>query len=194
MSENAKMCNPAAIGLGGFAMTTFILQAHNLGWVGIGPVLWLGIVYGGTAQLIAGFLEFKTGNNFGFSAFTSYGAFWIALCGYVIAGTSPSFAKAFPVLKLTGTGLGWFLVVWTIYTAIMLIASMKHHSVLALIFLTLLIGFIGLDMKELAGSKAMGTFAAWDLIVCAGLAWYLMAHVIFADVGINLPVGKPWIK
>lgn len=113
---------------------------------------------------------------------------------FVIMGTNPELVKAYPVLKLTGKGLGYFLVVWTIYTAILFIASMKHHTVLALLFLTLLIGFIGLDLKELAGSKAMGTFAAWDLLLCASLAWYLMAHIIFADVGINLPVGKPWIK
>ena len=189
-----KLGNPAAVGLAGFGMTTFILQCHNLGWVDLTPVLWLGLFYGGAAQMIAGYFEFKLGNNFGFSAFVSYGAFWIALCFFVIMGTSPGLVKAYPVLKLTGKGLGVFLVMWTIYTAIMFIASMKHNTALALIFLTLLSGVIGLDLKELAGSKAMGTFAAWDLLVCASLAWYLMAHIIFADVGINLPVGGPWIK
>ncbi|MEJ2475455.1 MAG: GPR1/FUN34/YaaH family transporter, partial [Desulfobacterales bacterium] len=83
---------------------------------------------------------------------------------------------------------------WTFFTFILFIASMKHHSTLAWIFLTLLLGFIGLDFKELAGNQILGTIAAWDLIVCALLAWYLMAHVVFAEAGINLPVGKPWIK
>ena len=193
MSE-VKLGNPAAVGLGGFAMTTFILQCHNLGWVGITPVLWLGLIYGGAAQMIAGYFEFKVGNNFGFSAFVSYGAFWIALCLFIIMGSNPELVKAYPVLKLTGKGLGFFLLVWTIYSIIMFIASMKHNTVLALLFLTLVLGFIGLDLKELAGSKAIGTLAAWDLLVCACIAWYLMAHVICADVGINLPVGKPWIK
>ncbi len=193
MSE-VKLGNPAVVGLGGFGMTTLILQFHNLGWCGIGPVLWLGLCFGGTAQLIAGLLEFRTGNNFGFCAFSGYGAFWIALCFYIIFGTNKTLTEAYPVLKLTGHDLGYFLLVWTFFTAILFIASMKHHSCLAWIFLTLLIGFIGLDIKELAGNKAIGTFAAYDLIVCALLAWYLMAHVIYAEVGINLPVGKPWIK
>ncbi len=193
MSE-VKLGNPAAVGLGGFAMTTFILQCHNLGWVGITPVLWLGLVYGGAAQMIAGYFEFRVGNNFGFSAFVSYGAFWIALCFFIIMGSNPELVKAYPVLKFSGKGLGFFLLVWTIYSIIMFIASMRHNTVLALVFLTLVLGFIGLVLKELAGSKAMGTLAAWDLLLCACLAWYLMAHIIFADVGINLPVGKPWIK
>jgi succinate-acetate transporter protein len=192
--NEAKLGNPAVVGLGGFGMTTLILQFHNLGWVGIGPVLWLGLVFGGSAQLVAGLLEFKTGNNFGFCAFSGYGAFWISLCFYLIFGTNAELIKAYPVLKLTGPDLGWFLVVWTIFTGILFIASMKHHSTLALIFLTLLLGFIGLDFKELAGNQLLGTIAAWDLIVCALLAWYLMAHVVFAEAGINLPVGKPWIK
>ncbi|HKL81301.1 MAG TPA: acetate uptake transporter [Desulfobacter sp.] len=193
MSNEVKLCNPAAIGLGGFAMTTFILQIHNLGWVELGPVLWIGMFYGGLAQLIAGYHEYKLGNNFGFSAFVSYGAFWIALCGYVIAGHNPEWVSNNVTLKFTAHGLGWFLVCWTIYTAIMFIAAMKHNSALSFLFLTLLIGFIGLDFKELAGSSALGTFAAWDLIVCACTAWYMMAAVILGEVGIKLPVGKPWI-
>ena len=140
--NEAKLGNPAVVGLGGFGMTTLILQFHNLGWVGIGPVLWLGLVFGGSAQLVAGLLEFKTGNNFGFCAFSGYGAFWISLCFYLIFGTNAELIKAYPVLKLTGPDLGWFLVVWTIFTGILFIASMKHHSTLALIFLTLLLGFI----------------------------------------------------
>ena len=55
--NEAKLGNPAVVGLGGFGMTTLCLQFHNLGWVGIGPVLWLGLIFGGSAQLIAGLLE-----------------------------------------------------------------------------------------------------------------------------------------
>jgi hypothetical protein len=192
--NETKLGNPAVVGLAGFGMTTLILQFHNLGWVGIGPVLWLGLLFGGGAQLIAGLLEFKTGNNFGFCAFTGYGAFWISLCLYLIFGTNKALDNLYPVLKLTGHDLGIYLVMWTIFTGILFVAAMKHHGTLALIFLTLLLGFLGLDFKELAGNQLLGTIAAWDLILCALLAWYLMAHVVFEEAGINLPVGKPWIK
>jgi succinate-acetate transporter protein len=190
----AKLGNPAVVGLAGFGMTTLILQFHNLGWVGLAPVLWLGLLFGGGAQLIAGLLEFKTGNNFGFCAFTGYGAFWISLCLLVIFGSNAELVKAYPVLKMTAKELGMFLLVWTFFTAILFIGSMKHNTGLALTFLTLLLGFIGLDFKELAENKELGTFAAWDLIVCALLAWYLMAQIIFAECGVKLPVGKPWLK
>ncbi len=188
-----KLGNPAVVGLGGFGMTTLILQFANLGWVSLAPVLWIGLLFGGTAQLIAGLLEFKTGNNFGFCAFTGYGAFWISLCLFVIFGTNAELVKSFGVLKLTGHGLGIYLLMWTFFTAILFLASLKHHTVLILLFLTLLLGFIGLDCKELGGMTGIGTLAAWILIVCALLAWYLMAVTIFADVGVKLPVGGPWV-
>ncbi|MCE5334199.1 MAG: acetate uptake transporter [Desulfobacteraceae bacterium] len=193
MSE-IKMGNPAVVGLAGFGMTTLILQFHNLGWVGLGPVLWLGILFGGTAQLIAGFLEFRTGNNFGFCAFSSYGAFWISLSFYLIFGSNKELVALYPVFKMSAHDLGIFLFGWTIFTGILFIASMKHNGTLALTFLTLFLGFVGLDFKELAGSQILGTLAAWDLILCALLAWYLMAAAIFAEAGIRLPVGAPWLK
>lgn len=193
MSE-AKMGNPAVVGLAGFGMTTLILQFHNLGWVGLGPVLWLGLLFGGTAQLIAGLLEFRTGNNFGFCAFTAYGAFWISLCLYLIFGSNKELVGLYPVFKMSAHDLGIFLLVWTFFTGILFIGSMKHNGTLALTFLTLFLGFVGLDFKELAGSQALGTLAAWDLIICALLAWYLMAAAIFAEAGIKLPVGGPWLK
>lgn len=64
-----KYGNPAVVGLAGFASTTLVLQLHNLELCGIAPVIALGMVYGGGAQLIAGFMEMALGNNFGFCAF-----------------------------------------------------------------------------------------------------------------------------
>ena len=185
--------NPAVVGLGGFGMTTITLQFHNLGLIGLAPVIWLGLIFGGMAQLIAGMLEFRTGNNFGFCAFSGYGAFWISLCLYLLFGTNAVLDKSYPVLAFTEKDLGFFLVMWTIYTLILFIASLKHHTVLSLIFLTLLLGFLGLDFKTLAGNEVLGTLASWDLLLCGLLAWYLMAHIVFADTKVNLPVGKPWM-
>jgi succinate-acetate transporter protein len=191
---DTKLGNPAVVGLAGFGLTTFALQLHNLGVIGLAPVIWLGIVFGGGCQLFAGLMEFKTGNNFGFMAFTGYGAFWISLALMLVFGTNPALGKAFPVLAMGPTDLGWFLVAWTIFTAILFWGSMRHNTVLALVFLTLLLGFIGLDLGELAAMKVAGTFAAWDLIACAFLALYLGASNALADSGVSLPIGGAWMK
>ena len=41
-----KMGNPAVVGLAGFGLTTLLLQLHNIGICGLGPVLAMGIVFG----------------------------------------------------------------------------------------------------------------------------------------------------
>ncbi len=194
MAGEKKLGNPAVVGLAGFGMTTLCLQFHNLGLVGIGPVLWIGLLFGGTAQLVAGLLEFGTGNNFGFCAFTGYGAFWISLCFYLIFGTNAELVKAYPGSRLLRPRPGHLpadVDLLHLHPLHRLDEAPRHPGV---IFLTLLLGFIGLDLKELAGTQRAGTLAAWDLIVCALLAWYLMAVAIYAESGINLPVGKPWIS
>ena len=179
--------NPAVVGLAGFGLTTLILQVHNLGLCGIGPVLALAFAFGGVAQLIAGFQEFKCGNNFGYSAFVSYGAFWIAV-GIIFL------LNNFGIYKLSGTDLGWFLVAWTFYTAILWVAAMRIHGAMAITFTLLLIGFILLDLAHF-GYPALTKVAGYELMACAAAAWYMMAHVIFLQVyGKDiLPVGKPWI-
>ena len=179
--------NPAVVGLAGFGLTTLVLQFHNVGWCGVGPVLALALAFGGAAQLIAGFQEFKCGNNFGYSAFVSYGAFWIAI-GIIFL------LNNFGIYKLSGTDLGWFLVGWTFYTAILWVAAMRIHGAMALTFTLLLIGFILLDLAHF-GYPALTKVAGYELMACAAAAWYMMAHVIFLQVyGKNiLPVGKPWI-
>ena len=179
--------NPAVVGLGGFGLTTLELQFHNLGWVGIGPVIWLGFVFGGVAQFMAGLQEQKTGNNFGYCAFTAFGAFWLSLCAYLVGSTS-----GIKMLALTENDLGFFLFGWTLFTSGLWIASFKISKAMALTFTTLMIGFVLLDLSKW-GFPQLTPFAAWDLIVCALLAWYMMFHVVFLSVfGRDvLPVGRP---
>lgn len=183
-----KMANPAVVGLAGFGLTTLMLQFHNLGLSGVGPVIWLGFFFGGLAQLMAGLQEQKMGNNFGYSAFTSYGSFWISLCAILVAKNY----NLFPVSK---SDVGWFLVAWTLYTAIMWIGSMKISKAMFFTFTTLLIGFILLDMENLAEIEGvnLGFLAGLDLTLCALGAWYMMASAIYKDLfGRDvLPVGKP---
>lgn len=187
-ASQAPMGNPAVVGLAGFGLTTLILQLHNLGLCGLGPVIACGIIFGGFAQLFAGFQEFKVGNNFGYSAFCSYGAFWIALCIILL------FNK-FDIYKSSGTDIGYFLVVWTLFTMILWVGAMRIHGAMASTFTLLVAGFILLDLAHF-GYPAMTKVAAYVLILCALNAWYMMAHVIFLQVfGRNvLPVGKPWIE
>ena len=180
--------NPGAVGLGAFGATTILLQFHNLGFAGTGVVMWLAFFFGGLAQFIAGFQEFKTGNSFGSAAFVTYGAFWIALGGIF-------FSMQMGFFGISGTDVGWFLVVFTGLTAIYLVGALKQSSAMAWVFLSLLVGFILLDIGHLVpGAEIFNKIAAVELIVCALTAWYLMAHVILSPLGIVVPIGRAWLR
>jgi hypothetical protein len=193
MAESTPMGNPAVVGLAGFGITTTLLQFHNLGWMGVGTIFCAAMFVGGLMQFIAGFMEFKCGNNFGYSAFCTYGAFWMALgLIWMLADLAPGMKH----LGITGNDIGFFLVGFTIYTAIMWVGSMRVHMAMFLTFTTLLLGFIGLDLVFLAGMKGILKITAIDLLVCAGLALYMMAAIIYAQLFGRpiLPVGKPLVN
>jgi len=186
-NNTAPVGNPAVVGLAGFGLTTLVLQFHNLGWCGLGPVVALAFIFGGAAQLIAGFQEFKCGNNFGYSAFVAYGAFWIGL-GVIFM------LNHLGIYQASTTDVGWYLVAFTVYTAIMLTPAMRINGAMGLTFLLLLVGFILLDLAHF-GYPQLTVVAGWELIACAASALYMMAAAIYAQVfGYQvLPLGKPWV-
>src|SRR5574340_173696 len=50
--------NPAPLGLLGFGMTTVLLNLHNAGYFGMSTmILSMGVMYGGLAQIFAGWME-----------------------------------------------------------------------------------------------------------------------------------------
>lgn len=176
------------VGLAGFGITTLLLQFHNVGWCGMGPVLAVAIIFGGLAQLIAGFQEFKCGNNFGYSAFVAYGSFWIAFAILMLC-------NHFDIYKSTGNDIGWFLVGFTVYTFIMWIPAMRLHGAMAVTFTLLLVGFILLDFAHF-GYPALTKIAGFELMACALSALYMMAAAIYAQVFGRqvLPLGRPWLS
>jgi hypothetical protein len=190
--------NPAVVGLAGFGITTLLLQFHNLGWCGSGVVFCCAMFVGGGAQFVAGFQEFKAGNNFGYSAFTTYGAFWLAV-GFIFLVLNLQSLPNSPIggaLKIVPSDIGFFMLCFTIYTVVMFVGSLAVHMAMTLTFFTLLLGFIGLDLVFIQGMKSVLQITAIDLIVCALLAFYMMGHVIFLQLyGRDiLPVGKPLIS
>ncbi len=187
-NETSVKGNPAVVGLAGFGVTTLVLQFHNVGWCGMGPVLALALVFGGLAQLVAGFQEFKCGNNFGYSAFVAYGAFWLAFGVILIC-------NHLDVYKLNEADVGFFLVGYTVYTFIMWIPAMRVHGMMGLTFTLLLIGFILLDLAHF-GYPKLTVLAGYELMGCALCALYMMASIIYEQVfgRVILPLGKPWIR
>ena len=170
--------NPGPLGLGGFALTTFMLSVFNAGSNLIDPtlegvVLPVAAFYGGLAQFAAGMWEFKINNTFGATAFTSYGAFWMSFAGYVY----------FIVPKITSTGkakhaTGLFLLSWFVFTLYMNIAAWRASKHLFLLFSILNVTFLLLIIGNLADTSIVTNVGGWFGIVTAAIAWYGSAAVV----------------
>src|SRR5512142_2176899 len=139
VAAQAPVADPGPLGLAGFALTTFVLSMFNANIIGDkkleAVVLPLALFYGGIAQLLAGMWEFKKGNTFGATAFSSYAAFWLSLAAYdkfVAPGLPTATAHR-------ATGL--FLLAWTIFTLYMFIASLRLTGALVAVFFVLLVTF-----------------------------------------------------
>jgi succinate-acetate transporter protein len=171
-----KLANPAPLGLAGFGLTTFILNFVNADLVpkdSIGMVLPVGLFYGGLAQFLAGMWEMKKDNTFGFTAFASFGAFWMALAIMVILEDTEVVA---PVSK---NGLSVFLCAWGLFTAYMTIGTLKISRALQMVFATLTILFFLLAWGE--HNETVMKVAGWEGILCALSALYASAAQVINE-------------
>lgn len=179
----APIVNPAPLGLCAFALTTFVLSAANAQlFTGESIVLGLAFFYGGLAQMLAGMWEFKVGNTFGATAFTSYGAFWIAFA----ASIQMKWIPAPP-----SQGIAFFLLGWTIFTLIMFLCTFRTSIALMLLFGLLLITFFLLTVHAFGGSPSTAQIAGYFGLATALVAWYnaLAGLLVASKAGYTIPTG-----
>ncbi len=179
--------NPAPLGLLGFGMTTVLLNLHNAGCYELNSmVLAMGLAYGGTAQVIAGIMEWKKNNTFGTTAFISYGFFWLSLVALVVL------PKLVPgVTATSSTALAAYLAIWGVFTAVMFVGTLRLNRALQVVFGSLTILFFLLAWGNAAGNTGVLRFAGCEGIVCGLSAIYTgLAQVLNEVYGRTvLPLG-----
>jgi uncharacterized protein len=191
-APSPAIADPGPLGLAAFALTTFLLSAFNAHWTSgnSAGTAWLGyaFAYGGIVQLLAGMWEFRRGNVFASTAFSSYGAFWIGL--FVWIRVVPG------ALTLTGHDLGWILVAFAIFNLYMLLLATQVNVAVFGVFLFLQLTEIFLAIGNFANNATIGQVGGYLGLVTALVAWYTSAAGVSAGIGgrIQLPVGKPLIS
>lgn len=169
-----KTANPAPLGLLAFGMTTVLLNLHNANIIGLSSmILAMGIFYGGTAQVIAGIMEWKKGNTFATTAFISYGMFWLVLVALLIL-PDMGFAKAPAADDATMTA---FLFMWGLFTLVLFIGTLKLTRALQVVFSTLTILFFLLAYEHtIPGDNPLrhtiGMIAGYEGLFCGFSAIY----------------------
>ena len=163
------VADPGPLGLAGFAMTTFVLSVFNAGLLDASlehVVLPLALFYGGLGQLLAGMWEFRRSNTFAATAFSSFGAFWLAFALYV-SQIAPDLD---PARAHQATGV--FLLAWTIFTAYMTVAALRTSGAVLSVFVALTLTFLVLTVGALAESTGVDKVGGWLGLLTAVLAWY----------------------
>jgi len=183
----AITADPGPLGLGAFALTTFMLSMYNAHLItqkGLPTVIAVALAYGGIAQLLAGMWEFRTGNTFGATAFSSFGAFWIS---FFLLIQLKLFTPDTPVPK---SAVGLYLISWGIFTTYMLVASLRTTAAISLVFLLLAATFFVLGIGNANGSVNTIKIGGYLGIATAAAAWYAsFAGVVNSTFGrILLPV------
>ncbi|MGN6248681.1 MAG: acetate uptake transporter [Ginsengibacter sp.] len=169
--------NPAPLGLLAFGLTTVLLNLHNAGIFEMNSmILGMGIFYGGIAQIIAGIMECKKNNTFGFVAFVSYGSFWLTLVALIVI------PKLGWVPSASASAMVAYLIMWGIFTTLLFFGTLKNSRALQFVFATLAILFFLLAYGESGASDSMKTFTGYEGIVCGALAIYAGVGALLNEV------------
>jgi succinate-acetate transporter protein len=193
MSESSptQLANPGPLGLAAFGLTTIVLSAINAGLVpheAVAAVVPLAFAYGGLAQIIAGILEFRTGNTFGLVAFTSYGTFWwwFAFLQWTLGN---GWLKAPPA-----SGVALVLLAWGIFTFLMWIVSFRKPKAIWSIFLLLWITFFLLAAADF-GHPTGHLGGIFGLLTGADALLVAFIEVLNATANRTvIPLGAPFVN
>ncbi|MGD0354833.1 MAG: acetate uptake transporter [Dehalococcoidia bacterium] len=178
--------NPAPLGLVAFGMTTVLLNLANAGIFTLGSmILAMGIFYGGIAQVIAGILEWKKGNTFGATAFTSYGLFWLSLVALLVMPKIGWWDKT------DGGGMIAYFIMWGIFTLVLFVGTLKLNRALQVVFGTLTLLFFLLAITDITGNAVVGMITGYEGIICGFSAIYAgLAQVLNEVYGkVVWPIG-----
>ncbi len=187
--SKALLADPAPLGLAGFAFTTFLLSVSNAGLVPAnGAVVPLAIAYGGLGQLLAGIFEMRKGNTFGFTAFSSYGGFWLFYALLVLfAGTG--------LITVSATEIGVALILWGFFTLYMWLPAMMASFSLNLTFFFLWLAFFVLGAANITGSALTLHIGGYLGFATAFFAAYTSFAIVTNSVRPGtLPLGPGLFK
>ena len=180
-----KLANPGPLGLLGFGMTTVLLNLHNAGLLPLSiAIVAMGIALGGLAQIIAGIRELCQGNTFAGTAFTAYGLFWWSL---VLIWVNPFDG----INAATKTDMGYYLLLWGIFTAFMFVGTLKHNRATQVVFGSLTVLFFLMSIADFTHNETITMIAGFEGIFCGLSAIYsAMGQILNAEYGKEvMPLG-----
>jgi hypothetical protein len=162
--------NAGPLSLLAFAVVTLMLSLINAKAItaDVTPVVFgVGLIFGGTTQLIGGLIQLRNGNTFQGVLFSCFGAFWIAL-----AAILQWYLKEVPAAQ-AGHALGLLLYAFTPMVVVLWLASFRTSRVVVVALGTVLVTFVLLAVGNYGAHSNLIHLGGYTGILAAGLAFYL---------------------
>ncbi|KAL4799452.1 GPR1/FUN34/yaaH family-domain-containing protein [Aspergillus venezuelensis] len=174
----------------------FLISIYGLYARGIqSPNVMVGMLvfFGGVCQFLAGIMEFVTGNTFGATVFTSYGAFNLSYAMIYLPGSGIIAAYTDPITNTPTSefkeAVAIYLWVWLIVTVIYTVAAMRSTWILFLDLLALDICLLLLAVGFMLGNEGcMKAGYAFGVVVCGLSFWAGTAGLWVGITPIKVPV------
>jgi uncharacterized protein len=162
--------NAGPLSLLAFAVVTLMLSLINAKAITaeVTPVVFaVGLVFGGTTQLIGGLVQLRNGDTFQGALFSCFGAFWIAL-----AAILQWYLKEVPAAQ-AGHALGLLLYGFTPMVIVLWLASFRTSRVVVGALFIVLVTFVLLAVGNYGAHSTLIQIGGYTGILAAGLAFYL---------------------
>jgi uncharacterized protein len=181
--------NAGPLSLLAFAVVTLMLSLINANVISASTapaVFSVGLIFGGTTQLIGGIIQLRNGNTFQGVLFSSFGGFWISL-----AAILQWYLKEVPAAQV-GHALGLLLYGFIPLVVVLWLASFRTSVVVVVALGTVLLTFVLLAMGNYGAHTSLIHIGGVTGIVAAALAFYLaLAELCEYSYGREvLPVGS----
>ena len=189
----AAVANTTPLGMFAFGTSVIILSCVNAGIIvpksgaGLGIEAGMALFYGGVVLLVVGIFEFRAGNNFTGTVFSSFAAFWLAFGFLLLPGSGLIAEMAKEGSFLPAVGL--LLLVWTIIAAMFTICVLRTTTTLLVTFVALTLTLLSLTIFYLGGAAFFDTLGGYLGIITSLLAWYIgLAGILpYINPSIKLP-------
>jgi len=183
-----KTANPSVLGLLGYGMSTVLLSLANSGVIPLdGMIIAMAFFFGGVAQTLVATMAFRLGDTFGVVAFGGYSFLWLSFALI-------NFGAVREWWPVDSGAIGWYLIMWMIFTIFLMVSSAVAPRVLTIILALTVVLLGSLGLGALTGNAALSLFGGYEGIITGALAMYMAFASLLNEMWGKtvLPLGTPF--